>query len=241
MSLDWFRALRDVIVTSLRDSRLPFPVDRSICSRWREDLVFDSDGGTILYTSCLYQLAPVIEKAVTELEKFGVTKGGVLTRFAVVGTRVFGKALLRPSDEELDRANRIVRNIHNMLKGIGVRFRVLDNEPYSGALLYELGFVNEFADYARSVYKVFRDNNVSEVITIDPHTQYTLERLYPPKYVPEFNIKVRSYLDYLDPGRVKVKLSEFTVHDSCLYARYLNKHDLIRGLLRGKLMLRRTR
>lgn len=121
-----------------------------------------------------------------------------------------------------------------MLKALGIRFRVLDNEPYSGALLYELGFVNEFADYARSVYKVFRDNNVSEVITIDPHTQYTLERLYPPKYVPEFNIKVRSYLDYLDPGRVRVRLSEFTIHDSCLYARYLNKYDLIRGgLLRG--------
>ncbi|GAB6946221.1 (Fe-S)-binding protein [Vulcanisaeta sp. JCM 16161] len=233
MSLDWFRALRDVVVSSLRDSWLPFPVDRSICTRWREGLSFDSDSNTILYTSCLYQLASVIERAVAELERFGVTKGGALARFTAIGAKILGKALLRPSDEELDRANRVVRGIYGMLRALGIRFRVLDNEPYSGALLYELGFVNEFADYAKSVYKVFRDNNVKEVITIDPHTQYTLERLYP-RYVPEFNIKVRSYLDYLDPGRVRVKLGEFTIHDSCLYARYLNKYDLIRGLFRGK-------
>ncbi len=179
MSLDWFRALRDVVISSLRDSWLPFPVDKSICTKWREGLSFDSDGNTILYTSCLYQLAPVIERAVAELERFGVTKGGALARFTAIGARVLGKALLRPDDEELDRANRVIRSIYGMLKALGIRFRVLDNEPYSGALLYELGFVNEFADYARSVYKVFRDNNVSEVITIDPHTQYTLERLYP--------------------------------------------------------------
>ncbi|ADY00752.1 Fe-S oxidoreductase [Vulcanisaeta moutnovskia 768-28] len=233
VSLDWFKSLRDVIVTSLRDSWLPFPVDKSICNKWREGLAFDSDSGTVLYTSCLYQLAPVIERAVTELERFGVTKGGVLARFAAVGTKVFGKALLRPSDEELNRANVIVKNIYNTLRALGIKFRVLDNEPYSGALLYELGFVNDFADYAKSVYKIFRDNNVNEVITIDPHTQHTLEKLYP-KYVPEFNIKIRSYLDYLDPGRVRVKLGEFAIHDSCLYARYLNKYDLIRGLFRGK-------
>ena len=237
MSLDWFRALRDVIVGSLRDSWLPFPVDKSICTRWREGLSFDNVSDTILYTSCLYQLAPVIERAVAELERFGVTKGGALARLTAIGARFLGKALLRPSDEDVDRANRIIRNIYGMLRASGVRFRVLDNEPYSGALLYELGFVNEFADYARIVYKVLRDNNVSEVITIDPHTQYTLEKLYP-RYVPEFNIRVRSYLDYLDPNKIKVRLGEFTIHDSCLYARYLNKYDLIRGLLRGKANIR---
>ncbi|MCG2887459.1 MAG: (Fe-S)-binding protein [Vulcanisaeta sp.] len=233
MSLDWFRALREVVLSSLRDSGLPFPVDRSVCNGWREGLAFDEGVGTILYTSCLYQLAPVIERAVAELERFGVTKGGALARLAVVGAKVFGKALLRPSDEDVNRAYGVIRSIYRMLRSLGVRFRVLDKEPYSGALLYELGFVDDFADYAREVYKVFRDNNVNEVITIDPHTQYTLEKLYP-RYVPEFNIKVRSYLDYLDSGRVRVRLSEFVFHDSCLYARYLNKYDLIRGLVRGK-------
>ncbi|MCG2893013.1 MAG: (Fe-S)-binding protein, partial [Vulcanisaeta sp.] len=69
MSLDWFRALREVVLSSLRDSGLPFPVDRSVCDGWREGLAFDEGVGTILYTSCLYQLAPVIERAVAELER----------------------------------------------------------------------------------------------------------------------------------------------------------------------------
>ncbi|MFB6470283.1 MAG: heterodisulfide reductase-related iron-sulfur binding cluster [Vulcanisaeta sp. AZ3] len=233
MSLDWLRVLRDVITSSLKDSGLPFPMDKSICSRWREGLEFDRDSGTIFYTSCLYQMAPVIERVVMELERFGVTKGGALARLASVGVKFLGKAMLRPSDEELVRANGIVKNVYGMLKAMGVRFGVLDEEPYSGALLYELGFVGEFVEYAREVYRVFRDNNVREVITIDPHTQYTLERLYP-RYIPEFNIKVRSYLDYLNPSRIRVKLDEFTMHDSCLYARYLNKYETIRDLVKGK-------
>ena len=171
--------------------------------------------------------------ALTSFSAASSTSRGALARLAAVGTKVFGRVLLRPGDEDVNRAYGVIRSIYRMLRSLGVRFRVLDKEPYSGALLYELGFVDDFANYAREVYRVFRDNNVNEVITIDPHTQYTLEKLYP-RYVPEFNIRVRSYLDYLDPGRVRVRLSEFVFHDSCLYARYLNKYDLIRGLVRGK-------
>jgi len=228
-SLDWVLSLRDVLLSSLRSRRLPLPLDREVCDGWRRDL--SSGGGPrALYTSCMYQLAPALRKAVEGLEKFGAARGGLRARLAALGAKTAGGLMLRPEREELERAYRILRNIYYALRHSGVEFRLLDDEPYSGALLYELGFEDDFAEYAREVYRYFKERDVKEVITVDPHTNYVLERVYP-SYVDGFDISVVSYLDLLDAGKIRVKISGFAIHDSCLYARFLGRYERVRQLL----------
>ncbi|MGC9130635.1 MAG: heterodisulfide reductase-related iron-sulfur binding cluster [Pyrobaculum sp.] len=230
-STSWIFSLRDIVLSSLRDRGLPIPVDREICSEWQKGLP-SGPRETVLYTSCMYQMTPVIQKAVENLEKFGATRGGAASRVAAVAARYFGGFVLRPDKEHLERAYGILRSIYNMLRKSNVEVGLLPDEPYSGALLYELGFVEDFASYAAEVYKYFKERGVRRVITVDPHTQYVLERIYP-QYVPGFDLDVRSYLDYIDVSRVKVKISGFAIHDSCLYARFLGKYDLVRKILAG--------
>jgi len=228
-SLDWVFSLRDIMVSSLQSRRLPLPLDREVCDGWRTGLPL-GDGPRALYTSCMYQMAPAIQKAVESLEKLGAARGGLRARLAALGAKAAGGLMLRPDREELERAYRILRNIYNMLRQSGVEFRLLVDEPYSGALLYELGFEEEFAEYAKEVYRYFKERGVKEVITVDPHTHYVLEEVYP-KYVEGFDLEVVSYLDLLDAGKIRVKISGFAIHDSCLYARFLGRYERVRQLL----------
>ena len=228
---DWLGSLRDIMSSSLDNSQIPFPFDRSICDKWREGLEFSPSKERIIYTSCMYPLAPVIRIAVDRLESLSATGGGIRSRLVSLGARAFGRLLLKPSQDEVERASRVLRSIHNLLKTSGVSLGVLEDEPYSGALLYELGLVEDFAAYARKVHEYFKANGVREIVTTDPHTQYVLERAYP-RYVPGFDLKVTSYLDLLDAKRVRAKPGTYVVHDSCIYSRHLNKYGLIRGLLK---------
>ncbi len=223
---DWIRSLRGLLVDNLRRNRFPLPADRSICSRWASGM--PEGGKRVLYTSCMYQLAPLIARAVDLLEKVGASSGGMRARLAAAGAKLFGGLILKPSEEELRWAERILRNIANMLNKAGVQFGVLKDEPYSGALLYELGFVDEFADYAREVYRYFKEHGVEEVITVDPHTHHVLEKVYP-EFVDGFDIKVVSYMDLVKP--TKANVSKVVIHDSCLYARYLDRYDVYRRML----------
>ncbi|MEZ0318568.1 MAG: (Fe-S)-binding protein [Pyrobaculum sp.] len=231
VSIDWVKTLRDLLVSSLQEKMLPLPVGEEICAEWRRGLQSEKSQ-RVLYTSCMYQIAPAMQKAVENLEKFGVTRGGLLSRAASVGARLAGGLVLRPSKEELERSNAILRSIYRLLKASGVEFGLLDKEPYSGALLYELGFVDEFAEYAKRVYQFFKERGVREVITVDPHTHNVLEKAYP-QYVPGFDIRVVSYLDLVDVSKIKVKAKGFVIHDSCLYARHLGKYDRVRELLKA--------
>lgn len=226
MMEDWIRSLKGVLVESLRRNKLPLPVDRSYCSRWADGL--PEGGKRVLYTSCMYQLAPLIARAVDMLERTGATSGGIKAKVAAMGARLLGGLVLKPSEEELRRAEGILKNIANMLAKANVQFGVLKDEPYSGALLYELGFVDEFAEYAREVYRYFKERGVEEVVTVDPHTHHVLEKVYP-EFVDGFDIKVVSYMDLVKPSRASV--NKVVVHDSCLYARYLNRYDVYRRIL----------
>ena len=227
MSLEWISQLREIVVDSLEKSWLPFPIKEDLCEGWKKDLQV-GPSSTILYTSCMYHIAPVIERAVENLEKFGVAKGGVMTRLAAVGTKALGGFLLRPDEAEVKRADGIVRRIYELLRRAGVEFGLLDREIYSGALLYELGLIDDFAKYAKRVAEYFKKRGVIKIIIADPHSHYVLEKIYP-KYVEGFNIEVVSYLDFIKPGGVSI--NGFAIHDSCLYARFLGRYERIRQLL----------
>jgi len=206
--------MRDLISQNLMESYLPFPLDTKLYSSWTSDL--QHDGETILYTSYMYQIS------------------GILKRYEAIFPKIYrlnlpkrlmtaSKFLIKPNQDELDRAFKILNNITSMLKSGNLKFGYLyDQEPYSGALLLESGFINEYKEYGKKLYNFFREKGVKHIITVDPHTTNALKRY---KDFIEFDIDVKNYLEV-----VNFKGSgNYVIHDSCLYSRAMGMYDSIRG------------
>ncbi len=185
-------------------------------------------GDTIIYTSCLYQMAPMINQLVPWIEKVRGTPlsglAGILSRFAGF--------VIKPNRADIDRANNILKNIARALTKAGTNFGFLyEDEPYSGALLHEIGAEDAFLEYfENTVLRTFRKYGVKRVITIDPHTHNILTNVASNYFKLDF--EVVNYLDLVRSVKVRPKISsEVVIHDSCLYARYLGKYDVYRSIL----------
>ncbi len=225
---EWLRGLRDMILESLERHGLPFPVGRDVCTGWAQGLGLARGGRRVLYTSCMYQLYPYVKSVTGLLESLGAHRGGLRARVAARGGSL-ARFLARPSGKDVERSRTILRNIVSLLRRGGVEVGYLyEEEPYSGALLYELGFEEDFARHAGRVVDVLAGRGVEEVVTVDPHTHHVLTRVYP-NYV-DVPFKVRSWLELAKPTHAN-RMGKVTVHDSCLYARFLGMYHAYRGLL----------
>lgn len=210
-------AIKKVMVETLNKNYVPFPVDKSLCSRWTNDL--PHGGETIIYTSFMYQLASLFKSYEKYLPTFSNLGGS--SRMASLG-----KLFIKPKKEDLERSYAILRNISAMLRKMGINHGYLyDDEPYSGGLLLELGMINEFKDYGQKVLQRFKDNGVKKVITVDPHTTNAMERM---KKLLNSDIEVVNYLTLIKGLRGN---GEFVIHDPCLYTRYLDLGGTIRDIL----------
>lgn len=210
-------AIGKVMVQSLKNNFTPFPINKSLCSKWTEKLPYG--GNTIIYTSFMYQLASIFKSYEKHLPAF--SKAGGSARLASLG-----KFIIRPKKEDLKRAGRILTNISAMLTSSGIDHGYLyDDEPYSGGLLLELGLIDEFREYGERVLKLFHEKGVHRVITVDPHTTNAMNRL---KEIFGSEIEVTSYLELVTPSRGK---GEFVLHDPCLYTRYSDLGDTMRNVL----------
>ncbi len=203
-----------LILESIRRYGMPFPVDKRVCSGWTDSL--PRRGDTLIFTSCMYQVEPVVPF----LLKFSSLKSsGKLLPLA---------RAIKPPAKELERAYVILRKIVSALQREGINVAYMyEEEPYSGALLLEIGLLEEFAEHARKVASLFKERGVRRVITVDPHTHNALKRYS--EFIP-FDTEVVSYLELVKPS-LKGEETRYTIHDSCLYSRFLNLRDTYRSLL----------
>ncbi len=220
----WLKALGDLLIGNLRSTMLPLPIDKGLCTRWAEGLGVPRGGDTIIYTSCLYQLVPAINKLVSLVG--AASRVPELARRAPLGLM---RALTRPDEAEAERMSGVVRRIAELLRRSGVEFGYLyEEEPYSGALLYELGFEEAFKEYSAVVARAL--GRARRVITIDPHTHNLLRNVLP-KY-QRLDAEVVNYMELIKGVKPSgVVEGEAVVHDSCLYSRYLGLRDAPRRLL----------
>ncbi|MBB5253613.1 (Fe-S)-binding protein [Sulfurisphaera ohwakuensis] len=209
--------LGKLIYDYLQKYSFPYPIDKKICSGWAKDL--PSKGETILYTSCMYQtasLSEVYSKFIPYAEKLSPLS--FLGRF------------IKPSKDEIERAYRILNKIAQLLKRNGINFAYLyEEEPYSGAILLELGYLDEFGQYAKSVYNFFKNKGIKRIITVDPHTHNALSRYN--EFVEHFDLEIVSYLELVKDVKGVNREETFVIHDSCLYSRFLNLRDVYRDLI----------
>jgi len=202
------------------------PLSKRAATRWARGLGIPRDGQTVLYTGHMYQLIPSIDTMAGLLGRFENSRltrlfglGRALNR--VVSVTFFLQLLVpRSKRREYDE---MLRSIAGLLQGAGVPFGYLyGDEMYSGTLAYDEGLDDAFAPHARRVAEVFRRHGVRRVITVDPHTTHMLREVFP-RFVPGFDVEVRSYLDVLvesGPGRPAADNGAVVIHDSCVYARY---------------------
>jgi len=210
--------MKGMVFENLMESYIPFPMDKKLYSSWTESL--ERNKKTVLYTSYMYQISGILkryEKLFPKIYRVNMPKKLIS----------LSKFIIRPSDSELQRSFSILNNIASMLKKNGIDFGYLyEDEPYSGAILLESGFLYEFQKYGEKLRDFFHDRGIEKLITVDPHTTNALNRL---KEIINFDIDVVNYLEIINfKGS-----GDYVIHDSCLYSRALNMYDPIRAKIKN--------
>jgi Fe-S oxidoreductase len=201
------------------------PLSSKKAAAWAEGLDVPFGGDTIIFTGQMYQLIPSINSMANWMAKF---EDSPITRLFGVG-RAVNKVLdlsyfmAIGSGREQKVYNGLLRNIARLLSTAGVEFGYLyEQELYSGALLFDEGVDDVFAEQAHRVYRAFKENGVKQAITVDPHTTNMLRSVYP-EIISGYDIKVKSYLELLvecDLDFMKQLEVDVVIHDPCVYARY---------------------
>jgi len=168
------------------------PLSNREMTAWAKGLEIPAGGETVLYTGNMFQLIPSINSMSRQLAKF---ENSWITGYFNIGravNRVINLSGLIGRSDPAERKvyNQPLRNIARLLRKAGVEFGYLyEKDLYSGALIYDEGLDDIFLSHARLVHRILKDNNVKQVITVDPHTTDILRNIYP-KIIKDFDIKV---------------------------------------------------
>ena len=187
------------------------------CASWSEGMEFDRDSTDLLFTGNMYQLMSY-EKGMNSLR--GMMGKSLTLRISSMVSKhpSLIKLSPKPKDKELDKKmSSSLKNIVHILNMSGIRLNYLrENEPYPGTFLYDLGYIEEFKEYAKRVSDIFHKANAKRIITVDPHSYDLLKNVYP-LYVENFDFSVTHYLDLIDVPLL-FKERNITLHEPCHFS-----------------------
>jgi len=220
------RDIIELIADNVKKTRNPFGVPNVLMNRWWKGADLRTEGGALLFTGLMYQSVPYIEMTTRHLGRYedstlaDYIKYGKYLPKLLVG---LGLALLS-SKKEKKKTSDMLQSIAKVLTRSKVDFFYNPElDYYSGVLLYDLGDIEGFIRHARFVAERLIENGVKKLITVDPHTTYALKILYP-KYVGE-TFEVNAYFELVN-FRGENGTKQVTLHDPCMYGRYLEMSDV---------------
>jgi len=224
----------DLVADNVKKTKSPFGIPKFMANTWWKNTIMDRDGDALLFTGLMYQFMPYIDKTTHYLELYEDTDWAnylPYTKYIPKLLTGVGLALLT-SGKEKRASNKILQNIVKILKKSNVDFGYKPElDDYSGILLYDLGDQDGFVQHAKFVAANLKKAGIKKIITVDPHTTYALKVLYP-KYVG-VSFEVKTYFELVNitsnNGSRRV-----TLHDPCIYGRYLALSDVPQNVL-GKL------
>ncbi|WP_258360101.1 (Fe-S)-binding protein [Moorella sulfitireducens] len=210
---------------------------------WARNLNLPRQGDVLLYTGGEYQLVPYIDSLVNMLTTMKQGSAGfslmlgvrnLINRVGVNPEKVVAGVLSR----ERERYQDVSRKAALVLQEMGLKICYLgEEEVYSGALLYEYGFMGDLRQHARRVAGLIKSTGARTIICLSPHAAEMFKLIYP-RLVDDFNYRVITFLEAVydlikdDRGRVPSGFSgSITVHDSCRMARELGITEEIRVIL----------
>jgi len=236
----------DVIRGNINKYGNPLALKGSEIASWSKDLNLPFNGEDYLfYTGGEYQLIPYIDSLVQTMSMmdqgskvFSLMMGvrNLIDKTGISAEKIYAGVLAK----DRERYNNVSYKAATILKELGLSFSYLgEQELYSGALLYELGFLDDMKVHAQKVASLINETGAKTIICLSPHSAEIFKFVYP-KLVDNFNIEVRTFVDiineFLTPNN-KFNFAGFTgkivVHDSCKLARELGITEEIRSVLNG--------
>ncbi len=207
-------ALAEAISKNIMNYKDPLGLKDQL-SEWSKGLKFEGARDTILFTDHSYQLLAYYKKLSEKIGKKTVFNSKELQGIIENLSKEFDRKIK-------ERADRILKSIFKLLENAGIKFSYLgQEEPYSGVLLLEYGYVDEFKKYAQEFVDYLNSKGVKTMIVIDPHTYDVLLNKYP-IYTKGYNFRVIYYLDLIKNLRFKKTDTIITYHEPCYFTRHLD-------------------
>ena len=234
----------DVIKGNINKYGNPLALKGSEIASWAKGLNLPSDGEDyLLYTGGEYQLIPYIDslvQAMTMIEQgsktFSLMMGvrNLIDKTGISPEKIYAGALAK----DKKRYNEISYKAAAILHELGLNFSYLgEQELYSGALLYELGFWDDLKIHAQKVVSLINKTGAKTIICLSPHSADVFKLIYP-KLVDNFNVEIKTFVEVLfelSASGKKLSFSGFTgkvvIHDSCKLARELGITEEMRSIL----------
>jgi len=188
---------------------------REKCADWAEGLTFETSTDTLLYTGNMYQLMAYSKSMRKTREFLGESLGDVMSGIASKAPFLLKLSAQKYDEGTMKVMERNLRNIVFLLERSGVKFAYMGkDEPYPGTFLYDLGYLDEFREYANRIHGTLIQYGYRKIITIDPHTYDLLKYVYP-RFVDDFRIEVYHYLDFVDSNRIARTDTTTVFHEPC--------------------------
>lgn len=220
---DYIPEILLVIRDQIMKYRNPLAISSTACAEACKGKTCGENCETILYTGCLYTTMGIVEKIGFMLSKVAKNPAAdfsikLFKRFMGAGGKLVTK--FRNKDFET-----IPGKALDILNAIGINAVCLDEEPYNGALLHDLGFHDDLLRYGEFLRDFFNSKGVKRIILMDPHSYEVFTEVYS-KEVDGFDFEVLNIIDLINnaikEGKLKLELGNgdiVTYHDPCHYSK----------------------
>lgn len=222
------KAIARLIVKTTEKYLNPLALKKT--NEWIKEIGIDESSETLLYFGSTYKTMAIACEIIKIKEKLG-KMSSLLERILLAFPQLIRFSILFKNKELFEVMNNTSKNIAYLLKKAKVNFKVLINEPYSGILLYDLGYHEAFKRYALKLVEIFKKEKIKKIILADPHTFKLFNVIYP-KLVENFDFEISYYLDYLKNLEFRQNDEIITYHEPCLFIMHELDYDLPLNLLK---------